>query len=809
MQLNGYEKEHLDILRPFLPECMVLLKSDGTFPLSAPEKVALFGVGARHTVKGGTGSGEVNSRFFVTVEDGLKNAGFEITSNKWLSDFDSVLLNAKDKFVRDIKSLSKKIHVPAVYLGMGAVMPSPEYDLSLEGVGDLAIYVLSRTSGEGNDRDFVKGDILLSDSEKRDILALNSMYKKFLLVLNVGGPVDLSEVFEVKNILLMSQLGVESGDALADVLLGKENPSGKLSASWAFASDYAKIGDFGDRTDTRYKEGVFVGYRYYDTVGVKNRFPFGYGLSFTKFIMSATRIQAVNGIVDLTVRVRNEGKYPGKEVLQLYISCPDGELIKPYQELAAFAKTKKLNPGEEEEVKLSFDMQDIASYCERLAAFILEKGDYVLRLGNCSTQTKPVAALRLGKTGITLRAKNLLGKPDFSDYIPENPAPKSANSRVSLVELNGLSIPTVNVEYSVDEPVDPFVETLTDEQLAHINVGAHDPKGGFLSVIGGTSKRVAGAAGETTGLLEKDGFPVIVMADGPAGIRIAKDLAVDSDGNQYPAGNPIPESIEPYLGSGASMVLKLFGKKPPRSAKAANHYATAIPIGTAIAQSFNTELARACGDIVGAEMEYFGINLWLAPALNIQRDIRCGRNFEYFSEDPLLSGKMAASLTLGVQSHKNCGVTIKHFAANNQETNRYGSNSLVSERAMREIYLKGFGICIRESHPAALMTSYNLLNGVHTSERRGLILDILRREFGFDGVVMTDWIVTGMASKDDKYPEADSARVAAAGGDIFMPGRPEDFSGILSAMKKGTLTREQLLVNASRVYKMALSLNKQ
>ncbi|MCR5388982.1 MAG: glycoside hydrolase family 3 C-terminal domain-containing protein [Lachnospiraceae bacterium] len=808
MQLNGYEKEHLDILRPLLPECMVLLKSDGTFPLSAPEKVALFGVGARHTVKGGTGSGEVNSRFFVTVEEGLENAGFEITSDKWLTDFDNVLVNAKEQFVKDIKALSKKIHVPAVYLGMGAVMPSPEYDLPLEGVGELAIYVLSRTSGEGNDRDFVKGDILLNDSEKRDILALNSLYKKFLLVLNVGGPVDLAGLSEVKNILLMSQLGVESGAALADVLLGKENPSGKLSASWAFASDYAKVGEFGDRTDTRYKEGIYVGYRYYDSVGVKNEFPFGYGLSFTKFSMSATRIQAVNGVVNLTVRVRNEGKIAGKEVPQLYISCPNGELDKPYQELAAFAKTKKLNPSEEEEVVLTFNMADVASYSERAASFILENGDYILRLGNSSTNTNPVAVLRLSKTGVTLRAKNVLGKPDFADFKPENPAKKEAPARISLVELNGLSIPTVNVEYAVKEPVNPFVEKLSDNDLAHINVGAHDPKGGFLSVIGGASKRVAGAAGETTGLFEKDGFPVIVMSDGPAGIRISRDLVIDSDGSQYSAGNPIPESIEPYLGGGANLALKFFGKKPPKTAKPANHYATAIPIGTAIAQSFNTELAKACGDIVGAEMEQFGINLWLAPALNIQRDIRCGRNFEYYSEDPLLSGKMAAAITLGVQAHKNCGVTIKHFAANNQETNRYGSNSLASERAMREIYLKGFGICIRESHPAAVMTSYNLLNGTHTSERWDLTQDILRREFGFDGIVMTDWVVSGMAAKGDKYPEADAGRVAAAGGDIFMPGRPEDVASILSALKKGTLTREQLLVNASRVYEMALSLNK-
>ena len=205
-------------------------------------------------------------------------------------------------------------------------------------------------------------------------------------------------------------------------------------------------------------------------------------------------------------------------------------------------------------------------------------------------------------------------------------------------------------------------------------------------------------------------------------------------------------------------------------------------------------------------MARFGVHLWLAPALNIQRDIRCGRNYEYYSEDPLISGRFAAAVTRGVQKHPGCGTTVKHFAANNQETNRYGSNSIVSERAVREIYLRGFEIAVRESQPRALMTSYNLLNGIHTSERRDLIEDVLRAEFGFRGIVMTDWIVAVLSFGKKKYPAPNAARIAAAGGDLVMPGGPGDLKAMLEGMKKGIVSRRQLMVNGTRVFRLAKEL---
>ena len=267
------------------------------------------------------------------------------------------------------------------------------------------------------------------------------------------------------------------------------------------------------------------------------------------------------------------------------------------------------------------------------------------------------------------------------------------------------------------------------------------------------------------------------------------------------------EGLADFLPKPAALIMRMKNaRRPKKGAQIFSNYCTSIPIASAIAQSWNTSLARRLGVIVGREMQEFGVDLWLAPALNIHRDVRCGRNFEYYSEDPLISGKMAAAITNGVQKVPGRGVTIKHFAANNQETNRYYNNSIVSERAMREIYLKGFEICVRESGPKTVMTSYNLLNGIHTSERKDLIDWILRKEFGFRGVVMTDWIMDGTSPKDTAYPAARASRVAAAGGELVMPGRKSDFDDMMAALRAGRLTRKQLLINATRTLDLIRSL---
>ena len=811
MELFDYEKEHIGLLRDSLAECTLFLRQNGAFPLETPGRIAAYGNGVRHTVKGGTGSGEVNSRYSVNVEQGLKGAGFTITTGRWLDAFDQVEQDAQKAFVKEIKERAKKKHTMAILEGMGAVMPQPEYDLPLDGEGDTAIYVLSRISGEGNDREPIPGDIRLTDSEAKTILALDAKYEKFMLVLNVGGVVDLTPVKEVSNILVLSQLGVETGSVLADILLGRANPSGKLTTTWASWEDYCKEGEFGDINDTRYKEGIYVGYRYFDTVGKKPLFPFGYGLSYTSFDIAVTGAAAEGDTIRIKAAVSNTGARAGREVVQVYVSAPAGRLDKPYQDLAAFAKTDLLEPGASQELTISFSLRDCASYDAQKESYVLEAGSYVVRVGDSSDHTQPAALVDLDGEAIVTKARNCLGETDFEDWKPSGSETAAAEelSDITRISVAAADIETVTVTYDQEREIDPRVKDLTVEELAYLNVGAFNPKAGALSVIGNAATNVAGAAGETTGVLKEKGFPVLVMSDGPAGLRLAKEFYRDEKGAHGIGSSMVPESFLPFLPAPARFIMNLIGGsgKPKKGQKVEYQYATAIPIGTAIAQSFNLPLAESYGSIVGDEMERFGVHLWLAPALNIHRDIRCGRNFEYYSEDPLISGKTAAAITRGVQRHPGCGTTIKHYAANNQEKNRYCNNSIVSERAMREIYLKGFGICVRESQPHALMTSYNLLNGVHTSEHRGLIEDILRCEYGFKGIVMTDWIVDMAQDKQSLHRMPIAAEIAKAGGDLVMPGSKGDFDSIVKAAESGELELRQLQINATRVLRKAEELH--
>ncbi len=797
--MQNYEREHAERVRRLGAACTLFLKRNGDFPLKEPGELALFGSGARMTVKGGTGSGEVNSRYFISAEQGLEEAGFTVTTKYWLETYEALRRAARERFVAELLEKSRKEHKIAAAEYLGAVMPEPEYSIPLYGGGETAVYVLARISGEGSDREAVKGDILLTDTEVRDILALQRKYKRFLLVLNVGGVMDLSPVAEVENILLLSQLGAETGRILADLLLGKSYPAGKLSTTWAAWGEYPEIGDFGGRDETRYKEGVFVGYRYFDSVGKKPLFPFGFGLGYTDFEIKSGALRREGEEISLGARVKNLGVFPGKETVQLYVSQPGEEIAQPRQVLAAFAKTPELQPGESCSLELRFSLRDLAYYDEDDDTWTLEKGVYVLRLGSSSADTRPAGKLRLNKDAVSRQCRACGGKPDFKDWSPDEREKEKVGLLPSL-SFTAKKIEKEKVKYKREESTELLAEELSDEELALLSVGCFEDKPGFLSFIGDSGRSVAGAAGETTRLLRDKGIPPLVMADGPAGLRLSRDYTRDEKG-AHALGGALPESVEELLPKPVSWVMKRFGGKP--RGEVLHQYATAIPIGTAIAQSWDPELAESCGDLVGDEMERFGVHLWLAPALNLHRDIRCGRNFEYFSEDPLLSGKMAAGLTRGVQRHPGCGVTIKHFAANNQERNRYNSNSQLSQRTLRELYLRGFGICVRESAPLALMTSYNLINGEHTSERRDLIDKILRSEFGFRGVVMTDWILPMGQGKSKKYKAPNAGRIAAAGGDLTMPGSKNDQKAILKALRRKKLSRQQLQLNASRVIRLA------
>ena len=801
MEMLDYEREHLAAIRGSLAECTVLLKSDGSFPLAEAGDLALYGSGARQTLKGGTGSGEVNSRFFITAEEGLEQAGFRLTTKAWLDAYDRMRADEKKNFYKTLRKRAKQNHTNVIIEGMGAVMPEPEYSLPLDVAGDTAVYVLARISGEGNDRQPVRGDVLMTETEVRDILQLQHQYSRFLLVLNVGGPVDLSPVVnEVGNILLLSQLGVETGAVLADILLGRANPSGKLATTWAKWEDYPTVGEFGNLNDTRYREGIYVGYRYFDSNGVTPMFPFGFGLSFTGFEISGEKAELSGDRVTVTATVRNTGTLPGKQTLQVYASKPEVLLDQPFQDLIAFAKTKELQPEEEEVVTAEFSFSDLASYDATRAAWVLEKGDTFLRVGTDSVSTKPIVRLRLEEEVVLRQCRNACGSTDFTDWQPELQRIDMFAPDVPILTVDPAALPRLVTDYGKKEEILPEVEGMTPEQLILMNIGAFDPKAGLATVIGEASRAVAGAAGETCALSKEYGVRPLVMADGPAGIRLSRDYAETEDG-PLSLGRSMPETVEELLPKPVRWLVGKLGKKPPRRAPVLHQYATAIPIGTAIAQSWNPDFAERCGDLVGDEMERLKVDLWLAPALNIHRSILCGRNFEYFSEDPVVSGVFAAAITKGVQRHPGRGVTVKHYAANNQEFNRYNNNSMVSERAMREIYLRAFGRCIRDSAPFALMTSYNLLNGTHTSEHRGLLHDILRCEFGYQGIIMTDWVISGVTNKQSVYPVADAGRVAAAGSELFMPGSRGDANRMRDALERGTLSLPQLQKNVSRLLK--------
>ncbi|KAG4100919.1 beta-glucosidase-related glycosidase [Neocallimastix lanati (nom. inval.)] len=774
--MNPYEIEHINTLDKYLAECTVLLRRNGDFPIGKKnKKIYLYGNGVRKTIKGGTGSGDVNSRSFDTIEQAFTKAGYEILTKDYLDEYDKIYEKAQTEFNDNLRKNSSG----NFFAMMGAIMPEPDYDIPYEKEGDVAVFVLSRVSGEGSDRKPIKGDVYLTDTERKMVLDLAKGFKKFMLVLNTGGPVDLSGLEDVKNILVLSQLGVNTSKTLVDIITGDKYPSGKLATTWTKYEDYPTNENFGDNDDTDYKEGVYVGYRYFDSVNADVMYPFGFGLGYTDFEFDVKSAKLVGEKFEVSVSVKNIGKFKGKEVLELYLSKPGTTIDEPYQILVNFAKTKELKPNKKQTLKLSFKLSDFASYDEKTATYILDKGKYVVRVGNSSRNTKPCGIIKVASKVNVRKVANKLGKPEFKDFVPETKRKQEKLNGVKEFTLKTSSIKQETIDYDKKYEISEEVKALSNEEKAKLVIGAY--KDGNESVIGNASITAAGAAGETARVAD---LKPVVMADGPAGLRLSKDYYIDESGAHGIGG---------------------FGQtKPPKDVEILHQYTTAIPIGTAIAQSWNRQFAELCGDIVGSEMEIFKIQLWLAPALNIHRSILCGRNFEYYSEDPFISGAFASSITQGVQKHNNTYVTIKHFAANNQETNRYFSSSNASERALREIYLKGFEIAVKEANPKAIMTSYNLINGVHTSESKELTSDILRNEFGFDGIVMTDWVIK--MGGNNKYSGPIATNVVKATGDIYMPGSKSDYENILESLDNGDLSMEELEISASRIYNLAKEL---
>ncbi len=802
-----YEAAHRRTAKKAAEEGFVLLKNEhSVLPLAKGSKLALYGAGASNPIKGGTGSGDVNERDVVSIYDGLKAAGYEITTEAWVESFRKQYEQSRIEWRNKIweqfdKSGCDSVAQFHIYAATQYAMPAG--DLPEKTDADTAVYVISRIAGEGADRFAKESDYYLNEKEAGILKTICDMYNDVILLINSGGIIDLSflDTYEnISGVVLISQAGMETGNAVASLFTGDVTPSGKLTDTWACKyEDYPNSGTFshnnGNVDTEKYEEGIYVGYRYFDTFQVPVRYPFGFGLSYTDFALAVKEITlSASDTVSVTVNVTNTGSsHSGKEVVQVYVSCPQDKMEKEYRRLAGFAKTKLLAPGEAQDLTVEIPLYTLASYCAKTPGWVLEKGAYGLFVGNSIADAALSGIVNLEDDALLVKTENIC---PLTDELKELSAPAEAVAalrnewlakagQVPALTVDTSALQTTTVVYGREQDhiapeVKEFVDSLSTDQLVLLATGdpgrsqnASDEQ--KESALGSAGISVPGSAAQTSScaLADKNLTP-IVLADGPAGLRLLQRYPV-VDGEIKPV--PFEMSIEHgFLARNADI----------EGAEYYYQFCTAFPIGTLLAQTWDKEVMHEVGKAVAEEMNEFYVTLWLAPGMNIHRNPLCGRNFEYYSEDPLLSGKMAAAMTDGVQSVYGCGTTIKHYACNNQEDNRMGSNSVISERTLREIYLKGFEIAVKESQPMSIMTSYNLVNGIHAANNYDLCTKAARDEWGFKGVFMTDWTTT------HNGPDCTASGCMRAGNDLVMPGIPGDHDNIRAALADGSLPLEQL-----------------
>ena len=708
---NGYAysdvpdlQEHAAVSASAAAEGMVLLKNDDcTLPLKSG-KVALFGNASYDILVGGTGSGNVNRKYKVPLDEGLRNAGFEI---------DLELAHQYKEFITREKAAAGQEN-------FWWIPPIPEMSLTQESVRqairntDVAVLTVGRVAGEGEDRKVEPGDYLLSSTEQENLRLLASEVhaagKKLVLVLNMGGIVDLTDYTELPDAILHAWMGgQESGNALAAVLSGKNNPSGKLPFTWARCyEDYPSSRNFplsdSDSAKVCYKEGVNVGYRYFENSDSAPLYPFGFGLSYTSFEYSAPSVKKTRDGLLASVTVFNSGVYPGREVVQLYVSGPGSSM----GELKAFAKTRELAPGESQTLELTLSDYSLSSFESSDACWKTARGVYTLFFSASSADPRCTVKYEFGKEKVWPVSEPLMLS---ADNIPQ------------------------------------IVEAMTVEEKARVLVGNGMGKAepGF-SITGSDALLLHGAAGITVGI-PRLGIPGTALCDGPAGVRI----------------------------------------NPFRPGEDRTFYCTGFPVGVSLAGTWNTALVEEVGDAIGEEALEYGADCLLAPAVNLHRNPLNGRNFEYYSEDPLLSGKTAAAYIRGVQG-KGISTSLKHFAVNNQETMRDYNDARVGQRALRELYLKNFEIAVKEGHPWTMMTTVNAINGQSAKESHDLLTTILREEWGFDGLVMTDW-----------QPLTDTPAEIHAGNDLMEPGFASQYQDIVDGVSSGALSMEDLDKSVTRL----------
>lgn len=839
-EVSERELRNRRIARRAAAEGIVLLKNEGVLPLRQGQKAALFGGGAVATVKGGTGSGDVNEREVVSIYQGFLDAGIVLTNQSWLTHFREIYRDARLSWrdmILEKLAQAEGMRLLDVYSSNVFHMPSGDLmkESDFEGA-DVAFYVISRTAGEAADRFCEEGDYTLTKQEKQELACISEHCKHVAVILNAGGVMDLQDILAIPNvhaILSIVQPGMEGGHAVADVITGKVTPCGKLTDTWAkHYEDYPNAETFsywsGDVTKELYKEGIYVGYRYFDSFDCDPAYPFGYGLSYTDFSIQTDGVRVhgskctsrnedipscgcaeENGagyestgedplLISVDVTVTNTGStWSGREVVQIYASCPQAGQEKEFRRLCGFAKTRLLKPGEQEQLTVTFDAKMLASFDETAGAWTLEKGWYGIWAGNSSRNVTLCGVVDVQEYAVLERMEHICPLQQELEQLccPEEKRMEREQAWHALVD--DLHVPVISIKIQSSEAhvcvadgkssrqetawssasrmAKDLVSRLGDEELTAMVIG--EVSRGQGQALGAAGIMVPGSAGETSSVLEKTyDVPGVPMADGPAGVRLMKSYEVDPV-----TGDVYSEGILGTLEGG----MFASGETHP-GAEIYYQYCTAFPVGTLLAQTWDTALLEEVGHAAAEELAEFGIAWWLAPGMNIHRNPLCGRNFEYYSEDPVISGRMAAAITRGVQSVPGVGTTIKHFACNNQEDNRTGSDSVISERALREIYLRGFEIAVKTSQPMAIMTSYNLINGVHTANSRDLCTQAARNEWGFQGIIMTDWTTTSERGGSTPW------KCVWAGNDLIMPGCAGDSESILRALADGSLSRDEL-----------------
>ncbi len=789
-------KKHKLLSKEAAKEGMVLLKNKNSLlPLSAGTKLALFGKGTIDYVKGGGGSGDVTVEYTVNLYEGLKRLWNRVSVYEELAAF----------YKKNIEEQYKRGTQPGMTIEPEL---SDEMCRRARAFADTAVITICRFSGEGWDRKskydkntdenniFEDGDFYLTHAEKAMVEKVKKYFPYIIVVMNVGGMVDSSWFKDddaIQSVLMAWQGGMEGGNAAAEILCGIGCPSGKLSDTFARTlEDYPSSYNFHENDKyVDYTEDIYVGYRYFETIPEaykKVNYEFGFGMSYTTFkvveksadtvimpkdcietpVLTETDNNSYEAI-QFMVEVTNTGDVTGKEVVQIYAEAPCKKLGKAARSLVAFKKTRELKPGETQMLTFNVKPYDFASYDDlgkiAKSAYVLEEGEYYFHIGTSVRNTKKspyvfkvekdtVLKQLTEKLAPTSLKHRMISDGTFEE-LPQSEPNDPDSCELPYMEkapLDGMT-PTVRERkgnilwgWRYKEGIRPFTEVaegkltldefikqLSDEELAVLLGGA--PNTGVANTCG-------------FGGLYEYGVPAVMTADGPAGLRIWEECGVCT---------------------------------------------TAFPCATMLACTWNTDIVYKVGRSGAEEVKENNIAVWLTPAINIHRSPLCGRNFEYYSEDPFLTGKMAGAMVEGIQS-EHIAATVKHFALNNKETDRKNSDSRVSERAAREIYLKAFEIIVKEAKPYAVMSSYNIINGHRASENKELLTDILRGEWGFDGMVTSDWWTFG-----EHYKEV------AAGNDVKMAlGEPER---LLMAKEKGLLSREEMEISGKRVLELILKID--